>query len=157
MASKYVITAEQKAEIEQARKANKDKRIEAKLKVLVMRADGIGAKEISEATEFHPGRLYFAVFHAMRAVLALDGIDRKHHSGIISEFRRLYVKTGIFDREASGIIASVTLMRHDSDYDDYIPIEKEDLEDMLPQAEKLITSVKEYLEPIILGDNQSTN
>ena len=102
-------------------------------------------------------RLYFAVFHAMRAVLALDGIDRKHHSGIISEFRRLYVKTGIFDREASGIIASVTLMRHDSDYDDYIPIEKEDLEDMLPQAEKLITSVKEYLEPIILGDNQSTN
>ena len=61
MASKYVITADQKAEIEQARKANKDKRIEAKLKVLVMRADGIGAKEISEATEFHPGRLYFAV------------------------------------------------------------------------------------------------
>lgn len=34
-------------------------------------------------------RLYFSVFHAMRAVLALDGIDRKHHSGVISEFRRL--------------------------------------------------------------------
>ena len=95
-------------------------------------------------------RLYFAVFHAMRAV---DGIDRKHHSGIISEFRRLYVKTGIFDREASGIIASVSLMRHDSDYDDYIPIEKEDLEEMLPQAEKLITSVKEYLEPILAEKN----
>ena len=31
-------------------------------------------------------RLYFSVFHAMRAVLALDRIDRKHHSGIISEF-----------------------------------------------------------------------
>lgn len=30
-------------------------------------------------------RLYFSTFHAMRAVLALDGIDRKHHSGIISE------------------------------------------------------------------------
>ena len=34
-------------------------------------------------------RSYYAVFHAMRAVLALDGIDRKHHSGIITEFRRL--------------------------------------------------------------------
>ena len=93
----------------------------------------------------------------MRAVLALDEIDRKHHSEIISEFRRLYVKTGIFDREASGIIASVTLMRHDSDYDDYIPIEKEDLEEMLPQAEKLITSVKEYLDPILAEGDQSTN
>ena len=90
-------------------------------------------------------RLYFSVFHAMRAVLALDGIDRKHHSGIISEFRRLYVKTGIFDRDASNIIASLSLMRHDSDYDDYIPIEKEDLDDMLPDAKKLIDSVREYL------------
>ena len=37
-------------------------------------------------------------------------------------------------------------MRRDSDYENYIPIEKEDLEEILPQAEKLITSVKEYLE-----------
>ena len=33
-------------------------------------------------------RSYYAIFHAMRAVLAFDGIDMKHHSGIISEFRR---------------------------------------------------------------------
>lgn len=37
-------------------------------------------------------RSYYSVFHAMRAVLTLDGIDRKHHSGIITEFRRLYIK-----------------------------------------------------------------
>ena len=89
----------------------------------------------------------FSVFHAMRAVLALDGIDRKHHSGVISEFRRLYVKTGIFDRDVSSIIATMSLMRHDSDYDDYIPIEKEDLDDMIPKVNKLITEVQKYLEP----------
>ena len=98
-------------------------------------------------------RLYFSVFHAMRAVLALDGIDRKHHSGIISEFRRLYVKTGIFDREVSSIIATMSLMRHDSDYDDYIPIDKEDLDDMIPKVDKLITAVQNYLEPIISEEN----
>ena len=27
-------------------------------------------------------RAYYAIFHAMRAVLALDGVDMKHHSGI---------------------------------------------------------------------------
>ena len=42
-------------------------------------------------------RSYYAVFHAMRAVLAFDEIDMKHHSGIISEFRRRYIKTGIFE------------------------------------------------------------
>ncbi len=36
-------------------------------------------------------RSYYAVFHAMRAVLALDGIDRKHHSAIIAEFRLRYI------------------------------------------------------------------
>ena len=37
-------------------------------------------------------RCYYAVFHAMRAVLAMDEIDMKHHSGIISEFRKRYLK-----------------------------------------------------------------
>ena len=32
-------------------------------------------------------RSYYAVFHAMRAVLAFDEIDMKRHSGVISEFR----------------------------------------------------------------------
>lgn len=33
-------------------------------------------------------RSYYAVFSAMRAVLALDGFDFKKHSGIIAEFRK---------------------------------------------------------------------
>ena len=37
-------------------------------------------------------RSYYAVFHAMRAVLALDSFDSKKHSGIISEFRKNYIK-----------------------------------------------------------------
>ena len=48
-------------------------------------------------------RSYYAVFHAMRAVLAFDEIDMKHHSGIISEFRRRYIKTEIFETRMSEI------------------------------------------------------
>lgn len=36
----------------------------------------------------------------------------------------------------------MSLMRHDSDYDDYIKIDKEDLEDMIPKVDKLITAVQ---------------
>lgn len=52
-------------------------------------------------------RAYYAVFHAMRAVLALDGIDMRHHSGVIAEFRRLYVKTGVFPTELSAVISGL--------------------------------------------------
>lgn len=37
-------------------------------------------------------RAYYCVFHAMRAVLALDEEDFKKHSGVIAYFREHYVK-----------------------------------------------------------------
>lgn len=33
-------------------------------------------------------RSYYAVFSAMRAVLALDGFDSKKHSGVIAQFKK---------------------------------------------------------------------
>ncbi len=51
-------------------------------------------------------RSYYAVFHAMRAVLVYDCIYAKKHSSIISEFRRLYIKTGVFDKEMSDTMSA---------------------------------------------------
>ena len=46
-------------------------------------------------------RSYYAVFHALRAITALDHFDSGKHSGIIAFFNLHYVKTGIFDKEIS--------------------------------------------------------
>ena len=40
-------------------------------------------------------RSYYCVFHAMRGLLALQGKDFKKHSGVIAEFRREYIRTGL--------------------------------------------------------------
>ena len=53
MSVKYEITSEQQAEIEAARKKNRNKKIEAKLKILSLRAEGKNLKEISKITEYH--------------------------------------------------------------------------------------------------------
>lgn len=37
-------------------------------------------------------RSYYAIFHAARAVLALDGLDFKKHSGVISSFQKIILK-----------------------------------------------------------------
>ena len=69
----------------------------------------------SESYRSAAKRAYYAIFHAMRAVLALDGVDMKHHSGIISEFRKRYIKTGAFDTSLSGIISELSSVCEGSD------------------------------------------
>lgn len=90
-------------------------------------------------------RSYYAVFHAMRAVLAYDGYDSKKHSGIIAEFRRLYIKTGIFESSMSDTIRSLFDLRTDSDYNDFFVASKADVAAQVKNAEYFVERVKEYL------------
>lgn len=91
-------------------------------------------------------RSYYAIFHAMRAVLAFDEIDMKHHSGIISEFRRIYIKSGIFDMKLSQIISVLFDIRTDSDYDDFFIISKEEVEEQIKNARFFVNTIKAYLD-----------
>ena len=68
----------------------------------------------------------------MRAVLAYDEIDMKKHSGVIAEFRRLYVKTGVFDGDLSKTISVLFDIRTEIDYDDFFIISQPDV---IQQAE----------------------
>ena len=90
-------------------------------------------------------RSYYAVFHTMRAVLAYDGYDSKKHSGIIAEFRRLYIKTGIFESSMSDTIRSLFDLRTDSDYNDFFVASKADVAAQVINAEEFVDRVKEYL------------
>ena len=72
-------------------------------------------------------RSYYAIFHAARAVLALEGLDFKKHSGVISNFQMRYIKTGIFDKQLSNIIKSAFSLRTESDYEDFYVIAKVDV------------------------------
>lgn len=90
-------------------------------------------------------RSYYAVFHAMRAVLAFDGIDMKHHSGVMSEFRRLYIKTGIFDADMSQIISLLFNVRTDSDYDDFYVVSREETFEQFENAKHFLREIEDYL------------
>lgn len=93
-------------------------------------------------------RSYYAIFHAMRSVLALDGFDSKKHSGIIAEFQRLYIKNGVFDKEMSVIIKKLLQARTSSDYDDFFAISKEDTINQFYDAQRFVAAVEAYLNQI---------
>lgn len=93
-------------------------------------------------------RAYYAVFHAMRAVLAYDGYDSKKHSGIISEFRRLYIRTGTFESKMSDTIRELFDLRTDSDYDDFFIASKADVTAQVQNAGYFVGEVKNYLQKL---------
>ena len=90
-------------------------------------------------------RAYYAAFHALRAVLALDDFDSKKHSGVISKFRETYIKTGRFTPEMSDAISSLFRIRSASDYDDFYIASKADVETQYQRAEKLVAEIERYL------------
>ena len=90
-------------------------------------------------------RAYYAVFHGMRAVLALDGVDMKHHSGIITEFRKRYIKTGIFERKLSEIIQIQSESRTSSDYDDFFVISRAEAAEQAESAEHFLKTISDWL------------
>ena len=105
------------------------------------------AKSLLESKSYKSAanRSYYAIFHAMRSLLAFDDIDMKHHSGIISEFRRLYIKTEIFDTKLSHIISVLFSIRTDSDYDDFFIISKDEVIEQIKNAEFFLNKISEYL------------
>ena len=81
----------------------------------------------------------------MRAVLAYDGIDMKHHSGIISSFRRLYIKTGILDVKLSLTISELYDLRTGSDYDDFFVITGAEVAEQLDHAADFFCAIEKHL------------
>lgn len=90
-------------------------------------------------------RSYYAIFHAIRAINALDGFDSSKHSGVISHFNQEYVKTGIFQKEVSKIIRNASELREQADYEDFYEATQEEASDVFDQASLFIAAVEKYL------------
>lgn len=91
-------------------------------------------------------RAYYAIFHAMRAVLVFDDFDSSKHSGIIAEFRRRYIKEGIFPARISKMIGEAFTIRNASDYDDMFIASKTDTEEQIANAEHVYKLLHRYIE-----------
>lgn len=90
-------------------------------------------------------RAYYAIFHAMRAVLALDGEDYKKHSAVIARFTLNYLKPGILPWEYSKLISNASLIRNRSDYEDFYICSVADTNALFSGAGAFCAEVGKYL------------
>ena len=91
-------------------------------------------------------RSYYAIFHALRAVTALDGFDSSKHSGIISYMNREYVKTGVFEKRLSKILDTAFRLREKADYDDFFIVSSDAAREQLEMAAEVIGIVEAHLQ-----------
>ena len=90
-------------------------------------------------------RAYYSIFHAMRAVIALDGEDYKKHSAVIARFSEKYLKTDVLPREFGKLVSNASRIRNRSDYQDFYICSIDDTKALVAGAEKFLESVKNYL------------
>lgn len=111
------------------------------------REDLISAQNNFKANDYRTAnnRAYYAIFHSLRAVLALDEFDSRKHSGVIGEFRRRYIKTGVLRSEISDMIGDAFIERNKSDYDDMYILSGTATETQIRNAEAIIDAVSNYL------------
>lgn len=89
-------------------------------------------------------RAYYAIFHAINAIHALNGKAYKRHKDAISNFNRDYVKTGIFPRKIGRKIGEAEEIRHASDYDDFYVASHDESERQVAVADEFIRLVEQY-------------
>ena len=90
-------------------------------------------------------RAYYAIFHAIRAVLAMDLFDSKKHSGVIAEFNKRYIKTGIFEMKYGRIVKTAEMLRSESDYKDFFCADADQANTQVVNAKEFVTAVSQYL------------
>ncbi len=93
-------------------------------------------------------RSYYAIFHAVRSLLALRKFDSSKHSGIIAYFNQHYIKSGKIETKYSKILTTAYQFRNDCDYKDFYIITREDAEVQFDDAKKFVNRIQTYLNEI---------
>ncbi|EET60287.1 HEPN domain protein [Marvinbryantia formatexigens DSM 14469] len=93
------------------------------------------------------GRSYYAMFTAVRALLAKDGIDYSKHAGVISYFQKEYIKTGQFDKKYSKYLSQAFQIRNNTDYSDFFVVSQSDAKEQYGKAEEFLGVIENYLIP----------
>lgn len=90
-------------------------------------------------------RLYYSCYYAATALLLHNGINASTHSGVRQMLGLHFIKTGKISSDLGKVFTDLFDKRHSSDYDDFIQVSKEDVEDLLPLAREFIKKIKELI------------
>lgn len=101
--------------------------------------------QTSEQWDGMANRLYYAVFHAVSALLIHDRHEVNTHKGSHVLFAQYYVKTGILPKKYGELYRTMEKMREESDYNCTYDEESDVLQENLAPAKEMIDTIAEMV------------
>ena len=102
-------------------------------------------------------RAYYSMFHAIRALLALESVDFKKHTHAIGYFNKTYVHAGHIDASFFSMVRNASDSRNKSDYNDYYEATPEEAGRNIENANKFHEAVIQYITAQLRAENIHEN
>jgi uncharacterized protein (UPF0332 family) len=90
-------------------------------------------------------RLYYFLFHIVKALLFSIGLEPKSHEGLLILFGKHFVKTGIFLPKDSHTISQLMKYREEADYNTSYVFTGEDYLEFRTKTDELSDKIIKYL------------
>jgi uncharacterized protein (UPF0332 family) len=94
-------------------------------------------------------RLYYAMFYATLALLAIKQLSSPRHSGVIALFHREYVRPGLFAREWARYLDIAFNLRNRHDYQDFVAPQPEQIQELLDAAEQFLSEAERLCQRLL--------
>ena len=104
--------------------------------------DDIGCLISANRLNGAANRMYYAVFHAVCALLIHDGHQVSTHKGSHALFSLHYIKTGILPRGYGLLYSQLQTMHEESDYNCAYDVEMDEIDQRLKPAKRLIEDIE---------------
>jgi uncharacterized protein (UPF0332 family) len=90
-------------------------------------------------------KLYYALFHVLRALLFTKGLEPKSHEGVSHYFNIHFVREGPFSHDQNRFFKRLMKYRHEADYGLGYEITPQDCNEWYEKIAKFLQEVKDYL------------
>lgn len=90
-------------------------------------------------------RLYYAVFHAVAALLIKNGISISGHKGAVIMFGKHFVKTGLFTPEEGSLYSRLQTIREKADYQNTYELTQEQASHYMILAKALFDKIEKVI------------
>ncbi len=84
----------------------------------------------------------FGYFHAVNAMLLIDGIKTGTHKGTSVQFGKSYILRGLFSRQDGLLYSQLQTMREKADYQNVFTLEVAEGRKLINAAEELRTRIR---------------
>ena len=87
-------------------------------------------------------RMYYAVFHAVSALLIHNAMPVHTHKGALHVFNREFVRTGMFSMEEGRLFSQLEGLRERGDYNCFLDASEDEIVPLIEPLKSLIEKIK---------------